>query len=149
MRIWPWNLKSNICFISCLKVCEWENIGTWYLDTKEFTNQREHFLDFYRFPWSYVGPKSNLHPQTEISSMGSLTLKLSIESSESWKIISSNFQCFKSCIICYWACVKKEKGDVSFKFSIGPSYLISEMATSHLCWLKRLKIRVIKSRVFL
>ena len=23
-------------------------------------------MDFHRFLWSYVGPKSNLHPQTEI-----------------------------------------------------------------------------------
>ena len=45
---------------------------------KESTNHEGHFLDFYRFLGSYAGPKSNLHPRTEISSMASLTPKLSI-----------------------------------------------------------------------
>ena len=44
-----------------------KNISTWYENEKESTNQRGHFLDFYRFSWSYAGPKSNLHPRTEIS----------------------------------------------------------------------------------
>ena len=38
-----------------------------------------------------LGPKSNLHPGTEISSVASLTLKLSTECSECWKIIMCNF----------------------------------------------------------
>ena len=46
-------------------------------DAKESTNQVGHFLDFHRFSWSYAGPKSNLHPRTEISTMASLTPKLS------------------------------------------------------------------------
>ena len=75
------------------------NISTWYQDTKESTNQGGLFLDFHRFSWSYVGPKSKLNPQTEISSMESLILELSIEFSESWKIILSDFQCFKSSIL--------------------------------------------------
>ena len=52
--------------------------------------------DFHRV---VVGAKSNLHPHMEISSMRSLTLKLSIEFSGSWKIILSNFRCFKSFIL--------------------------------------------------
>ena len=56
-------------------------------------------MDFHRFSQSYVGSKSNIHPQTEISSMGSLTLKLSIVFLESWKIILSNSRCFKSFIL--------------------------------------------------
>ena len=47
-----------------------KNISTWYENEKESTNQRGHFLDFYRFSWSYAGPKSNLHPRTEISLIG-------------------------------------------------------------------------------
>ena len=35
------------------------------------------FTDFHGFSWSYVGPKSNLHPRTEISSFASLTPKSS------------------------------------------------------------------------
>ena len=54
------------------------------------------FTDFHRVD---MGPKSNLHPHIEISSMRSLTLKLSIEFSGSWKIILSNFRCFKSFIL--------------------------------------------------
>ena len=38
-----------------------------------------------------LGPKSNLHTGTEISSMASLNLKLSTECSGCWKIIMSNF----------------------------------------------------------
>ena len=53
------------------------------------------FTDFQ----SYVGPMSNLHPQIDISSMRSLTMKMSIEFSESWKIILFNFRCFKSFIL--------------------------------------------------
>ena len=34
--------------------------------------------DIYEFSWSYTGPKSNLHTLTEISSMASPTVKLSI-----------------------------------------------------------------------
>ena len=37
---------------------------------------------FSGFSLGYVGPKSNLHPGTEISSIASLTQKLSIECSE-------------------------------------------------------------------
>ena len=46
-----------------------KNISTWYENEKESTNQGGHVLDFYRFSWSYAGPKSNLHPCTEISSI--------------------------------------------------------------------------------
>ena len=52
-------------------------------------------------------------------------------------------------IICYGACVKKKKSEMSFKFSIGPSHPISEIATSHVCKLKGLKTRVIKNLVLL
>ena len=50
------------------------------MNAKESTNQGGYFLDFHGFSWSYVGPKSNLHPPppTEILSMASLTPKLSI-----------------------------------------------------------------------
>ena len=44
--------------------------------------------------------------------------------------------------------VKKEKSEMSFKSSIRPSHPISEMATSHVCGIKRLEMRVIKIRVF-
>ena len=37
------------------------------------------------------------------------------------------------------AAVKKEKTAMSFKSSIGPSHPIFEIATSHLCRLKRLE----------
>ena len=55
-----------------------KNISTRYKDSKESTIQAEHFLDFQRLSWNYWGPKSNLHPQTEISLMGLITRKLSI-----------------------------------------------------------------------
>ena len=45
--------------------------------------------------------------------------------------------------------VKKEKSEMSFKSSIRPSHIISEMKTSHICGLKRLEMRVIKFQVFL
>ena len=45
-----------------------KNISTWYENEKESTNQRGHFLDFYIFSGSYMGPKSSLHRRTEISS---------------------------------------------------------------------------------
>ena len=41
--------------------------------------REEILLDFDGFSWSFVSPKSNLHPRTEISSMASLTAKSSIE----------------------------------------------------------------------
>ena len=44
--------------------------------------------------------------------------------------------------------VKKEKSEMSFKSSIRPSHIISEMKTSHICGLKRLEMRVIKFQVF-
>ena len=47
-----------------------KNISAWYENGKESRNQRGHFLDFYRFSWSYAGPKSNLHPRKKISLIG-------------------------------------------------------------------------------
>ena len=44
--------------------------------------------------------------------------------------------------------VKKEKSEMSFKSSIRPSHIISEMKTSLICGLKRLEMRVIKFQVF-
>ena len=47
-----------------------KSISTWYENGKESTNQRGRFLNFYRFSWSYAGPKSNLHPRKKISLFG-------------------------------------------------------------------------------
>ena len=49
-----------------------KNISTGYENKKESTNQGGHFLDFYRFSWSYVGPKSNLHPARIFHQLASL-----------------------------------------------------------------------------
>ena len=54
-------------------------MSTWYWNAKESTIQGERLPDFHGFSWSYAGPKSNLYPLTEISSMASLTPKLSIK----------------------------------------------------------------------
>ena len=43
--------------------------------------------------------------------------------------------------------VRKEKSEISFKFSIEPSHLISEIATCNVCRLKRLETRVIKNHI--
>ena len=58
-----------------------------------FTNQGGHFLDFYGFSESYTGPKSNLYPRTEISSIGSLTP-------------TSPLSCY--CFKYYWLILKKK-----------------------------------------
>ena len=47
------------------------------------------------------------------------------------------------------SCVRKEKSEMSFKFSIGSCHPISEIAASHICRLNVLKARVIKNYVFL
>ena len=47
------------------------------------------------------------------------------------------------------SCVRKEKSEMSFKFSIGPCHPISEIAASHIWRLNVLKARVIKNYVFL
>ena len=57
---------------------------TWYcihgIRMQENPQAREEILlDFDGFSWSFVSPKSNLHPRTEISSLASLTAKLSTE----------------------------------------------------------------------
>ena len=44
--------------------------------------------------------------------------------------------------------VKKSKGEVIFKSSIGPSRPVFEITISHFCRLKRLKARVIKNHMF-
>ena len=143
MRIWPWNWKSNIysqlqlqvhifIFMSCLKFWEWKKYMHMVLGCKRIHKPGRIFSGF---SWSYEGPKSNLHPSTEISSMASLTPKLSIECSECLKIILSNFWCFTSFIFSAIEPVKEAKSEISFKFSIGPSHLISEIATCHVCTL--------------
>ena len=40
--------------------------------TSEWKNPQtiKDTLDFYRFSWSFAGPKSNVHSRTEISSIG-------------------------------------------------------------------------------
>ena len=53
------------------------------------------FTDFHRV----MLVQRPIYTQIEISSMGSLTLKLYSEFSQSWKIILSNFPCFKSFIL--------------------------------------------------
>ena len=73
---------------------------------------------------------------------------MQIEYSDCWKTILSNFLCPSSFICLAIAAVKKEKSQMSFKSIIGPSHPISEIATSHVCGLKRLETRVIKNYVF-
>ena len=74
---------------------------------------------------------------------------MQIECSNCWKVILPIFLCFNSFIfyICYYVAVKKEKNEMSFKFSIGASRPIFEI-TAHVCRLKRLETWLIKDQVF-
>ena len=62
---------------------------------------------------------------------------------------NSFFLIFDALIVSYYisaiVAVKKEKSEMSFKSSIGPIY---EITTSHVCKLKRLETRLIKTQVF-
>ena len=72
-----------------------------------------------------------------------------IECSNCWKMILPNFSCFNSFIlyICYYVAVKKERNEMNFKSSIGPSRPNSEIK-AHVCRLKRLEAWLIKDQVF-
>ena len=71
-----------------------------------------------------------------------------IECPDCWKIIFSDIWCPSSFICPSIAAVKKEKSQMSFKSIIGPIHPIPEMATSNVCGLKRLEIRVSKNYAF-
>ena len=70
---------------------------------------------------------------------------------ENWmfKLLENDFLCFNSFIfyLCYYVDVKKEKNEMNFKFSIGPSHFISEI-TTHVFRLKRLETWLIKNQMF-
>ena len=65
-----------IVLVKLLAGCSWLSQANFSRSGNklESTNQGGHFLDC-GFLWSYVGPKPNLHPRMEISSMTSLTPK--------------------------------------------------------------------------
>ena len=85
--------------------------------------------------------------KSEMCKLNSSLCKLNVQIAGKSFLILSNFWCFNSFILSAIAAVKKEKTETNFKSSVGPSYPISEIATSHVCTLKRLETKVIKNHV--
>ena len=90
VRIWQWYWKSDVFsqlqlqaqffyIYQLSKGLGMRKISAHGIRMQENPQTRaDIFLNFHRFSWSYLGPKSNLHPHTEISSMALLTPKSSI-----------------------------------------------------------------------
>ena len=62
---------------------------------------------------------------------------MQIQCSDCWEIILSNFLCSNSFICPATAAANKGTTGMSLKSSIGPGHFISEIATFHVCKLKK------------
>ena len=121
--------------MSCLKFWELKKYMHIVLGCKRIHKPGRIFSGF---SWSYVDPEFNLHTSIEISSMALLTPNWLLNVQNAGK---SFCLIFDALIVSYFLLLSLQ--------SIGPSHLISEIATCHVCRLKRLKTRVIKNCMFL
>ena len=81
------------------------------------------------------------------SDMNSSLCKLNVQIVGKWFCLIFYASVSFMFYICYFVAVKKEKNEMSFKCSIGPSQPISEI-TTHVCRLKTLETWLIKDQVF-
>ena len=77
--------------------------------------------------------------------MNSSLCELNVQIAGKSFTVLSNFRCFNSFILTAFAAVNKEKTKMSFKSGTRRNHPIFEIATSHVCSLKRLETRLIKN----